>query len=71
MRVDRSESAADPDNSANDLEVRVAGDTISYVVNGTVVHTTPKSDATAVTDGIVGARTNHVTDVTVSNFRLQ
>ena len=49
----------------------MAGDTISYVVNGTVVHTTPESGATAVTDGIVGARTNHVTDVTVSNFRLQ
>ena len=45
--------------------------TISYVVNGTVVHTTPKSGAPAVTDGIVGARTNHVTDVTVSNFRVQ
>jgi len=26
--------------------------------------------AAAVTDGIVGARINHVTDVTVSNFRL-
>ena len=49
----------------------MAGDTISYVVNGTVVHTTPESGATAVTDGIVGARTNHVTDVTVPNFRLQ
>ena len=38
-----------PDNtgkSVNVLEVRVAGDTISYVVNGTVVHTTPKSGAT-------------------------
>ena len=57
--------------SVNDLEVRVAGDTVSYVVNGTVVHTTPRTGATAVTDGIVGARINHVTDVTVSNFRLQ
>src|SRR5688572_24573310 len=30
--------------SVNALEVRVAGDTISYVVNGMVVHTTPKGD---------------------------
>ena len=57
--------------SVNDLEVRVAEDTISYVINGTVVHTTPRSGATAVTDGIVGARINHVTDVTVSNLRLE
>ena len=33
--------------STNVLEVRVAGDTVSYVVNGTVVHTTPKSGAAA------------------------
>lgn len=56
--------------SANTLEVRVSGDTITYVVNRLVVHTTPKTGAAAVTDGIVGARINHVTDVTVSNFRL-
>ena len=57
--------------SANDLEVRVAGNTISYVVNGTVVHTTPKAGATARTDGIVGVRINHELDVQVSNFALQ
>lgn len=56
--------------SANTLEVRISGDTITYVVNRVVVHTTPKTGATAVTDGIVGARINHVTNVTVSNFRL-
>ena len=32
--------------SVNALEVRVTGDTVSYVVNGTVVHTTPKSGMT-------------------------
>ena len=57
--------------SSNDLEVRVAGDAISYLVNGTVVHTTPKSGDTAMADGIVGARINHVLDVTVSDFSLQ
>ena len=63
-----------PDNtgkSVNNLEVRVAGDTISYVVNGTVVHTTPKSGATAKTDGIVGFRVNHVTEVMVEGFEVQ
>ncbi|MGE0592180.1 MAG: hypothetical protein AB7G23_11985 [Vicinamibacterales bacterium] len=57
--------------SVNNLEVRVAADAINYVVNGTVVHTTPKSGATAVTDGQVGARINHETDVTVSNFQVR
>ena len=32
--------------STNTLEVRVAGNTISYVVNGMVVHTTPRSGVT-------------------------
>lgn len=54
--------------SSNTLEVRVAGNTISYVVNGTVVHTTPKSGPTAATDGIAGVRINHVLDVQVENF---
>ncbi len=57
--------------STNMLEVRVAGDTISYVVNGTVVHTTPRSGATAATDGIVGVRVNHVLDVHVEGFEVQ
>ena len=57
--------------STNTLEVRVAGSTISYVVNGTVVHTTPKSGPTAATDGIVGVRINHVLDVAVDGFDVQ
>lgn len=56
--------------STNTMEVRVAGNTVSYVVNGTVVHTTPKSGPTAVTDGIVGVRINHVLDVQVENFEI-
>jgi hypothetical protein len=55
--------------SVNALEVRVAGDTISYVVNGTVVHTTPKSAAK--TDGIVGFRVNHVLEVMVDGLEVQ
>jgi hypothetical protein len=57
--------------SVNALEVRVAGDTISYVVNGTVVHTTPKSGPTAMTDGLVGVRINHQLDVQVDGFERQ
>jgi hypothetical protein len=54
--------------STNMLEVRVAGDTISYVVNGTVVHSGPKGGT--VTNGIVGVRVNHVLDVEVEGFEV-
>ena len=46
------------DNKAsNTLEVRVGSDKIDYVVNGAVVHSTPKAGVT--TDGIYGMRVNH------------
>ena len=54
--------------STNVLEVRAAGDTISYVVNGTVVHTTPRSAVRA--DGIAGVRVNHVLNVHVDGFEV-
>jgi hypothetical protein len=57
--------------STNALEVRVAGNTISYVVNGTVVHTTPKSGMTAKTDGLVGIRVNHLLDVHIDGFTVK
>ena len=57
--------------STNTLEVRVAGNQISYVVNGTVVHTTPKSGLTVQPDGIVGVRINHLLDVHVDGFQVQ
>ena len=57
--------------STNALEVRVAGNTISYVVNGTVVHTTPKSGMTAKTDGLTGVRVNHLLDVHVDGFAVK
>ena len=57
--------------SVNALEVRVSGDTVTYVVNGTVVHTTPKSELKTPTDGIVGFRVNHVTEVQVDGFEVQ
>lgn len=54
--------------STNTLEVRVAADKIDYVVNGTVVHTTPKSGQTATTDGIYGIRVNHQLEVEIDDF---
>jgi hypothetical protein len=57
--------------STNVLEVRVGANDISYVVNGTVVHTTPKTGMTAKTDGLVGFRVNHLLDVHVEGFEVQ
>ncbi len=56
--------------STNTLEVRVAGNKIDYVVNGTVVHSTPKSGATAKTDGIYGIRINHLLEVQVDGLTV-
>jgi hypothetical protein len=57
--------------SENTLEVRVGASDIQYVVNGQVVHTTPKTGLTADTDGIYGVRINHVLPSTVvTNLRV-
>jgi hypothetical protein len=56
--------------SINALEVRVIADKIDYVINGTVVHTTPKSGMTAKTDGIYGIRVNHLLEVHVDGFTV-
>jgi hypothetical protein len=56
--------------STNALEVRVGADKIDYVVNGTVVHSTPKTGATANTDGIYGMRVNHVLDVQIDGLSV-
>lgn len=46
-------------SSVNDLEVRVGAEAIDFVVNGTVVHSAPKSGMVARSDGIWGVRVNH------------
>ena len=56
--------------SMNALEVRVSDNEISYVVNGTVVDTTPKTGMTAETDGVTGFRVNHLLDVVVDGFEV-
>jgi len=54
--------------SSNTLEVRVTGTTVSYAVNGTVVHSGPKGGLK--TDGLVGVRVNHVLDVQFEGFEV-
>lgn len=54
--------------STNDLEVRVGADKVDFVVNGTLVQSSPKEGALAKTDGIYGIRVNHLLDVQVDNF---
>jgi hypothetical protein len=56
--------------SVNDLEVRVQASKIDYVVNGTVVHSTPKTGMTAKTDGIAGIRVNHMLEVHIDGFTV-
>jgi hypothetical protein len=56
--------------STNALEVRVGGDKIDFAVNGVVVHTEPKTGATAKTDGIYGIRVNHLLEVQVDGFTV-
>lgn len=56
--------------SVNALEVRVLADKIEYVVNGTTVHTTPKSGMSAKTDGLYGLRVNHQLEVHIDNLAV-
>jgi hypothetical protein len=56
--------------SINALEVRVTAAKIDYVVNGTVVHSTPRTGLTAKTDGIYGIRINHVLDVMIEGLSV-
>ena len=52
--------------STNELEVRVGADKIDYVVNGTVVGSSPKSGVK--TDGIYGIRVNHLLEVHIDGL---
>jgi hypothetical protein len=54
--------------STNALEVRVGADKVDFVVNGTVVHSEPKTGALAKTDGIYGIRVNHLLEIQVDGF---
>jgi len=55
--------------ATNTLEVRVLADKIDYVVNGTVVGSSPKAGIT--TDGIWGLRVNHaLPDVSITGLSV-
>jgi hypothetical protein len=58
----------DTGKSTNALEVRVGADKVDFVVNGTVVHSEPKTGALAKTDGVYGIRVNHLLEVQVDGF---
>ncbi len=55
-------------SATNALEVRVKGNKLDFVINGTVVASLPKSGAAAKTDGIYGMRINHQLDVQIDGF---
>ena len=52
--------------STNVLEVRVGADKVDYVVNGTVVGSSPKTGLA--TDGVWGIRVNHLLNVNVEDI---
>jgi hypothetical protein len=54
--------------STNALEVRVGAGKVDFVVNGTVVHSEPKTGLLTKTDGIYGIRINHLLEVQVDDF---
>jgi hypothetical protein len=68
-----SDAVKKPDasgKSTNALEVRVSGDKIEYLVNGTLVKTTPKTGDAAKTDGLYGIRVNHLLEVQVDGLAV-
>jgi hypothetical protein len=58
----------DTGKSVNALEVRVQADKVDFVVNGTVVHSAPKTGLN--TDGIWGIRSNHLLDINVDGLMV-
>ena len=60
----------DSGKSTNALEVRVGADKVDFVVNGTVVHSEPKTGAMAQTDGIYGIRINHLLEVQIDGLAV-
>ena len=66
-----SDAVKKPDasgKSTNALEVRVTANKIDYLVNGTTVHSTPRSGLTAKTVGTYGIRVNHLLEVHIEGF---
>ena len=56
--------------STNALEVRVGAKNVDFVVNGTTVHSMPRTGQLAKTDGLAGIRVNHQLEVHVDDFAV-
>jgi hypothetical protein len=56
--------------STNALEVRVGAKNVDFVVNGTTVHSMPKTGQLAKTDGLAGIRVNHQLEVHIDDFAV-
>ncbi len=54
--------------SVNNLEVKVGADKVDFLVNGTTVHSAPKTGPLAKTDGIYGIRVNHFLEVQIDGL---
>ena len=54
----------------NELEVRVQGEKIDFIINGTTVKTLAKTLPAAKTDGIYGIRVNHQLEVQIDGFGI-
>ena len=70
----KSDAVKVPDasgQSVNALAIHVRPDKIEYLVNGTVVTTTPRTGLTANADGIYGIRVNHLLEVQIDNLAMQ
>jgi len=57
---DAIETPGDDGTSLNDLEVRIGGEQIDFVINGQIVHSAENSGMAGRSDGVYGVRINHV-----------
>ena len=61
----------DDGKSVNELEVQVGDDELTFIVNGTVVHTQAHAGMASRTNGVFGVRVNHrIPGVTVSGLAV-
>jgi hypothetical protein len=68
-----SQAVKKPDatgKSTNALEVRATADKLEFLVNGTTVHSMPKSGMAARTNGVWGIRINHLLEVHVDGLSV-
>jgi len=70
VRKTPNDAVKKPDGSGqstNALEVRVQADKVEFAVNGTVVGSVPKAQASK-TDGLYGIRSNHLLDIEIDGL---